>query len=189
MLAAHTGVNDRCNPDALLALMQAGDLRALDAVVHCYSARLVAVGRRCCRRPEDAEDAIQQALLDASRSLADYRGEGSPLAWLSTMVARRCRKQQRGQRNDLDRHVPIETAACTCAAPSPEEMAARAELTDRLEIALAEVRRSDRLLLILSLEGWSSPELAEHFGTTPEAIRTRLSRLRRRLRHTLKENE
>lgn len=167
--------------------MQAGDLQALDAMVRCYSGRLVAVGRRCCRRPEDAEDAVQQALLEASESLEDFRGEGSPLAWLSTMVARRCRKQRRGRRNDLDRHDSIEDAGCRCAAPSPEELAARAELTGHLESALSEIRRADRLLLILSVEGWSSIELAEHFDLTPEAIRARLSRLRRRLRHTLRE--
>jgi DNA-directed RNA polymerase specialized sigma24 family protein len=49
--------------------MQAGDIAALDRFAREHGARLLAVARRACRSRDDAEDAVQQALVHASTSM------------------------------------------------------------------------------------------------------------------------
>src|ERR1041385_8400218 len=89
----------------LKRLMQAGDVSALDTLARAYGPRLLAVARRHCRLAADAEDAVQLALVNAARSMTSFRGEGSPLSWLSTLVARGCARIDRDRSNDPRRTV------------------------------------------------------------------------------------
>lgn len=167
--------------DPILALMQAGDLRALDHIAREYGPRLARVALRCCRSPHDAEDAVQNALVQASRSLPTYRGTGSPLAWMATLVARSCYRFNA-------RHAPgvdddgVEVP-CSCAGPEAE--LERRRLGERLSDALMRLSRTDRLILILASEGWTGPEIAEQFDMTAVAVRNRLKRARQRVRARL----
>jgi RNA polymerase sigma-70 factor (ECF subfamily) len=161
---------------ALLALMQAGDLRALDQLVRAYGRRLLAVARRRCRRAADAEDAVQQALLAASSAMTSYRGEGSPLAWLATLVSRSCYRLNEGLA------PPAEAGDRPCGCEDPERVAERAELGVRLGGALMRLSRTDRLAFVLAAEGFTSGEIAERFGLSADGVRSRLKRSRKRLR-------
>ncbi|MBX7097399.1 MAG: sigma-70 family RNA polymerase sigma factor [Myxococcaceae bacterium] len=164
---------------SLLALMQAGDLAALDALARAWGDRLLAVARRRCHLPADAEDAVQQALLTASTAMTGIRGDGDPLAWLSTLVSRTCQR--------LNRRVgtaePLEDAPCGC--DGPEALAERRELGAALESALMALPRLDRLLFLLAAEGFDGVELAERFALSHDAVRGRLKRARHRLREAL----
>jgi RNA polymerase sigma-70 factor (ECF subfamily) len=164
--------------DQLLALMQAGDLLALDALARAYSDKLLAVARRQCHLAADAEDAVQQALLVASAAMTGIRDDGAPLAWLSTLVARSCFRLNAQARRVGD-EVPEE------GCDDPTEQYERRELAGRLEGALMALQRTDRLLILLSVEGFTSVELAEQFGLSHDAVRSRLKRARQTLRDTL----
>lgn len=168
---------------SLLALMQAGDAEALDRLARAYGPRLLAVARRCCRSEHDAEDAVQQALLSAGRAMQGYRGEGSPLAWLSTLVARSCYRMNRDPHNDPARTSREEAPPCT--ADDPAARAEQRELERRLGDALMALSRTDRLAVLLATEGWTSDEIGAHFGLTSNAVRSRLKRARKTLREIL----
>src|SRR5437868_6709415 len=94
----------------LVQLMQSGDMLALDRFARTYGARLLAVARRHCHLPADAEDAVQQTLVAASASMTAIRAEGSPIDWLSPLVARHCyRLNRQAQRPD-----PLDEEPCHC---------------------------------------------------------------------------
>src|SRR5690349_17543769 len=76
-----------CDPDRLTALVRNGDPAALDHITRCYGERLLAAGRRHCRTSDEAEDAVQDALVTASTQLDSFRGEGSLEGWLVRIVA------------------------------------------------------------------------------------------------------
>ena len=193
----------RCNADDLVARMREGDVGALEQITYCYGERLIAVGRRYCRDEEAARDAVQDAILTAGMKLADFRGEGSVEGWLVTMVANYCRRMQRGDKNDPSLHVPLDpevhggvgasaTAATGASGPgpaaehTPEEQTARGELLRIIGKALLELEPRDRVMILLSdAEGWKAPEIAKSLEMTPAAVRTRLSRARKRLREHL----
>ena len=171
--------------ETLLELMQRGDLRALDHLARTYGDRLLAVARRRCDLREDAEDAVQQALLAAGTAMTGYRGEGSPLAWLSTLVARSCyRMNRRASRTDP---LADEEAPCTCEDPAA--VAERRELGEALGEALMSLSRIDRLAFLLAVEGVSSVEIAGRFSLTHDAVRSRLKRARKILREALKKRD
>ncbi len=162
--------------EELLELMQRGDVRALDVLAREYGKRLLSVARRQCHLAADAEDAVQQALLAASSSMSSFRGEATPLAWLSTLVARNCyRMNARAERHEPEAEVP-----CNCA-----DTAENRQLSERLGAALMKLSRTDRLAFLLSVEGFTSVEIAERFALTSDAVRGRLKRARKILREEL----
>lgn len=171
---------DLCDTADLIALMRAGDLVALDRFNRCYGARLIAVAKQRCRLTDDAEDAVQDALIEAGRTMTSYRGEGTPVAWLSTLVARRCGRLGRGLRNDPSLHVGSVELACTC--DDPEVQAQDAELGERLSRALAKLTATDRFAVMLADQGLTGPEIAAELGITANAVRGRLKRSRATLR-------
>ncbi|HEY1099443.1 MAG TPA: sigma-70 family RNA polymerase sigma factor [Myxococcota bacterium] len=178
--------------DDLLALMQAGDVEALDRLARRAGPRLLAVARRACRRAVDAEDAVQQALVAATTSMRGYRGDGSAVAWLSTLVTRSCWRLNRAD-DRLDDRLDVVDAgvvddvagfAC-CRVDDPEVLLERARLGDAIGAALMQVPRTDRLLFLLAVDGADSHELAERFGLSRDAVRSRLKRTRQILRRLL----
>lgn len=176
-----------CTTESLLRLMRAGDIAALDQLSICYGQRLAAVARRCCRRPDDAEDAVQQALLEAGRVRARWSGVRDPLAWLATLVSRSCGRLNRGMANDPSRHEDGVELPCACA--SPEAQAADHELGLRLSASLARLNRTDRVVLLLTAEGWTGPEIASELEISPDAVRSRLKRARQAVRADMERAE
>jgi RNA polymerase sigma-70 factor (ECF subfamily) len=172
-----------CDPHALIQLMRDGDLEALDRMSRCYGLRLMAVGRRYCGDEDRAKDAVQEALLSAGKHLKDFRGEGSPEGWLVRMVANACHRMRRGRKNDPRLHVSADDVDPVDPFTSPEGEALRGELAEALGKALLDLQPRDRTILLLAeADGWKGPEIATELDMTPEAVRQRLSRLRRRLR-------
>lgn len=178
------GEEDACNPERLTALVRSRDPAALDRLTRCYAERLLAAGRRHCRTADEARDAVQDALLVATTRLDSFRGDGSLEGWLVRVVASACGRLRRGAKNDPERHDPdVELAA---PAASPEDDAARREVGERLQEALLALGPEDRLVVLLAeVDGFDAPEIAARLGVTPGAVRTRLSRLRGRLREAL----
>ncbi len=173
-----------CDPDEMVGLMKSGDLEALDRMTRCFGDRLVAIGRSHCRTEDQAQDAVQDALLSAGQNLKSFRGEGSVEGWLVRMVTNACRRFHRGRKNDPSLHVrDVELGE---GDEEPEALALRLEMADHLGEALLALSAQDRALVLLSdAQGWKAPEIAEKMGMTHGAVRTRLSRARKRLRENV----
>lgn len=175
-----------CDPTRLATLARAGDLRALDELTRCQGERLLAVGRQHCRDEEDARDAVQEALLAAVQHLGSYRGDGPLEGWVIRMVARFCGRARRGRKNDPGLHE--RDVELSSEAAGPEEAAHLARMAGALGDALLLLNPMDRAVLLLAeAEGWTGPHIAAEIGATPEAVRARLTRARRRVRGALEE--
>lgn len=175
--------DDVCNPERLTRLAQSGDASALDQITRCFAERLLAAGRRHCRTV-DADDAVQDALLIATENLHTFRGDGSLEGWLVRLVASACARRRRGRKNDPNLHDT--DVDLTDDGESPEAVLDRHTVGALLEGALLSLEPDDRQVLLLSeVEGMSAPEVAERVGISAGAVRTRLSRLRARMRHAL----
>jgi RNA polymerase sigma-70 factor (ECF subfamily) len=176
--------DDVCSAERLMQLVRGGDPRTLDHITRCYGERLLRAGRRHCRSREEADDAVQEALLTATLQLEQFRGEGSLEGWLVRIVARACRRLGRGQKNDASLHDSDVEPGGTL--PSPEDAAAERELGELLDRALLGLSAEDRALLLLAeLEDWTAVEIGAELGLSAGAVRTRLSRLRARVRDAL----
>jgi RNA polymerase sigma-70 factor, ECF subfamily len=174
-----------CSPERLMGLVRQGDAEALDQITRCYSQRLLQAGRRHCRTMSEAEDAVQDALITAAH-LPDLERDSSLEGWLVKVVASACRRIGRGQKNAPHLH---ETDVELGAEGDPEEAAARRELASLLERTLLELTPTDRSILLLAeLEDFSAAEIGAELDLSEGAVRTRLSRLRRRVAESLSQD-
>ena len=173
-----------CEPQVLIELARRGEVEALDLATRCHGERLLAVGIRYCRTPDEARDAVQDALLSAKVNLGSFRGEGTLEGWLVRMVVNACHRLSRGRKNDPALHVT--DTELSAAAAGPEALTGRGEVAMALGRALEALSPQDRLVLLLAeAEDWTGPEIARELGTTPGAVRTRLSRARAKVREEL----
>src|SRR3954468_8784748 len=78
------------DPEEILTAAQRGDRVALEELLFRYRRRLHAYGLRVCKSTEDAEDAVQETLWAASRSIHAFRGTASVATWLFTIVRNYC---------------------------------------------------------------------------------------------------
>jgi RNA polymerase sigma-70 factor (ECF subfamily) len=167
-----------------MQLVRDGEPSALEHITRCYGERLLAAGKRHCRTGAEADDAVQDALLSAATNLDQFRAEGSLEGWLVRIVATACRRFTRGQKNDAKSHDS--DVELTDASESPEQEVARRELSRLIDGTLLELAPEDRAILLLAeLEDWSAPEIAAEMGLSAGAVRTRLTRLRARVREAL----
>src|SRR5712664_3535363 len=85
-------------PDVLVARAQAGDEAALEALYRAFETPVYNLARRMLRRPEDAEDVLQETFLEVVRNIKQYRGEGHLWGWVrriaSTKALMRIRRDQ-----------------------------------------------------------------------------------------------
>ncbi len=154
----------------------------------------------------DPEDVLQEAYLAALQRLSHYRDEssGSPLVWLRMIVMQTLTDLHRhhlgAQMRDVDREVSLrgwtntQTTSASLAAllmgrfTSPSQAAARAELFDRAERAIADMDPLDREVLALRhFEELTNSEVAEVLGIQQKAASIRYIRALKRLKAVLAE--
>lgn len=135
-----------------------------------YRAAYAVLGSR-----QDAEDAVQQALMKGWAARRSARSGGA--AWLTRIVVNECRNIQRERR----RVTPV--ARMPEPEPPPEDAPDGA-----LGEAVAALPESLRLPLLLKYaEGFSEKEVAAALGLSLTATKSRLLRARRALRRALGE--
>ena len=90
----------------LLASARAGDSAAFECLVMPHWDALLRVTQRILRNREDAEDAVQTALLDAFRNLNSFRGCSRFSSWLTRIAMNaafmRLRVSRRKKETSLD---------------------------------------------------------------------------------------
>ena len=72
--------------EALVALIAGHDHRAFEAMMRKHNGKLFRVARAILRDDAEAEDALQDAYLDAYRHIADFRGGSRLATWLTRIV-------------------------------------------------------------------------------------------------------
>jgi RNA polymerase sigma-70 factor (ECF subfamily) len=166
--------------DQLKALRD-GSPAAFDAVYAAYRGRIYNFLYRLSGRRDVADDLFQETWLKLARHAASLRDDTDLGAWLFT-VARNAYLSHR--RWSLVERVRRDQAGATpetwtAHKPGPDRATeARRELDD-LERALAALPPSAReVLLLVGVEGLGHDQAAAVLGTTPEALRQRLSRAR-----------
>src|SRR5436309_10662890 len=88
--------DDEASEDrALLARHVDGDRAAFGELVRRHQDRLWRVALRTLGNPDDAADAVQDALVSAYRGAAGFRGNSAVTTWLHRIVVNACLDQAR----------------------------------------------------------------------------------------------
>ncbi len=158
-----------------------------DALAEIYDAHFDFVWRNARRLgvPEaSADDVAQDVFMVVQRRIADYDGRASMQAWIFGILVRVVRDHRRSFRRKGARNVPLELEPApdpaASPAPTPIDLAERAQRIRLVDKLLGEIGEDKRTLLILSeFEQWTLREIAELFGSNTNTIYSRLQAAKR----------
>lgn len=177
----------------LLASHCAGDPDAFSEIVRRHRDRLWAVALRTTGDPEEASDALQDALISAYRRADTFRGESAVTTWLHRIVVNACLDRLR--RRSVRSWVPLPEEEAGGAVlldegvhADPRAAVESAETTREVREALATLPPDQRAAIVLvDLEGWSVEDAARILDCPTGTIKSRCFRgrakLAERLRH------
>jgi RNA polymerase sigma-70 factor (ECF subfamily) len=177
--------------DALIALAQGGDAAARERLFALYRSYLIMLARSQVQRrlqgKVDASDLAQDALLEAHKGFASFRGKTSPelAAWLREILAHRLSRSVRHffetKRRDaaLERSLAVELdnassmmeRGLAAADASPSQIAAQQEtslvLADALEALPDDYRQ---VILLRNFQGLPFADVAEAMGRSVDSV-------------------
>jgi len=161
-----------------------GDPDAFAEIVRRHRNRLWSVALRTTGDPEEASDALQDALISAFRRAESFRGDAQVTTWMHRIVVNACLDRMRRRSSRPTDPLPADEdrePASTASAPDPDP----AEVSERRADVLAALRlltdEQRAALVLVDMEGYSVDEAAELLGCAPGTVKSRCSRGRARL--------
>ncbi|HEY6496693.1 MAG TPA: RNA polymerase sigma factor SigM [Trebonia sp.] len=156
-----------------------GDPDAFGLLFRRHSGRLWAVALRITCDPDDAADALQDAMISAFRRAGDFRGESAVTTWLHRIVVnasldllRRRSARSVSWSGDPD-DLPL---------PEPGEGASAADSRIDVDAALRTLPPPQRAALVLvDMLGYSVADTSAILGVSEGTVKSRCARGRARL--------
>src|SRR5450631_2455063 len=169
--------SDVDDPDAadleLLRRHLAGDADAFALIVRRHRDRLWAVALRTTGDPEDAADALQEALISAMRHAASFRGDAKLSTWLHRIVVNACLDKLRRRAAHPTSPLPDDDRA---PSTSRDEFDDRDTAAD-VRAALATLPADQRAAIVLvDIEGYPVADAAAILEVPTGTVKSRCAR-------------
>jgi RNA polymerase sigma-70 factor (ECF subfamily) len=140
-----------------------------------------------------AADAVQNALLKASRSWKRFRGDAQVKTWLTRIVIHAVRDAIRAENQGLRKQttVSIDQADCTITAVTrnddgPPEQALHEELQQTVHSAIRKLPdRQREVFSLIVWQGMAAGEVAGVLDISSQTVHANLHAARKRLRELL----
>jgi RNA polymerase sigma-70 factor (ECF subfamily) len=190
-------------PNAIVDLARraaAGDRDALEQLLLEVQEVAWRFSKTVCGHTEDAEDAMQEALVQTFRFIARLRDPDAFRPWLYRMVRNACLMSRRRRVGEprhlasLDELLPTPGGGrrldAAEPAKNPEQLVVNAALRRRLATALKKLPPAFRMIVFLrEMEGLSTRETADVVGVSEDTVKARLHRARVFLQRELADTE
>ena len=172
----------------LVAAHRAGDTEAFDELVREHRLQLLAHANRKLRCDAAAQDALQETLVRAYKSLPKFNGEYRLGPWLHRIMANVCVDEAHRRHRDSEKTGKLATqSARLFEAPSAEDELGLnfddADLRKALDDLPGAHREAFVLRVVNELE---YAEVAERVGVSEQNARARVSRARSAIRAAVK---
>ena len=172
----------------------ANDHAAFERLMRRYNSRLFRIARAILKDDAEAEDAVQDAYLEAFRHIGEFRGQSQVATWLTRIAINQALMRLRRHKRERV-VVPFpgdtggtarQTEVIDQKAESPAAATLRAEIRNVVETRIDELPPAFRAVFIMrDVEEMTVQETAECLGIPPATVRTRLFRARALLRDAL----
>jgi RNA polymerase sigma-70 factor, ECF subfamily len=174
------GIADPERTDAeLLVAHVAGDRYAFEELFYRHHRQLYRLAQITSRNPDDAADALQDAMLSAHRSAPAFRYDASVSSWLYRIVVNACLDRLR--RNKFHASTPLEDDVCHMGDPTT-----RVDTALVVERALLRLPVEQRAVVVaVDMQGYSVAETARLLGVPEGTVKSRCSRARAKLAKSL----
>jgi len=177
-----------------LEKLRAGDRLEFSRMVEAYSSRLYRLALKMLGNQQDAEDVLQETFIKAFRHLSGFDGRSSISTWLYRIAANEALMLMRKKHlptisldepleGDKGESEPLQIVDWCCI---PEHELMNEEARQQLDKAVQNLPPNLRMAFLLrDIEDLSTQEAADVLGLSENALKTRLSRARLRLREEL----
>jgi RNA polymerase sigma-70 factor (ECF subfamily) len=180
----------------LLRGLKARDPASFETFVRVHSARMLAVARRFLGNEADAQDAVQDAFMNAFRAIDGFQADSRLSTWLHRIVVNaslmKVRTRSRRGEEPIDPFLPVFREGGIPQHPTAEwrsagiDALAREESREVVRNAIDRLPASYRNVLVLrDIEGFDTAETSRLLDLTPSAVKIRLHRARQALRALL----
>lgn len=174
---AHGERSDR----ELLAAHVAGDRYAFEELFYRHQRQLYRLAQMTSRNPEDAKDALQDAMLSAHRSAPAFRHDCAVSSWLYRIVVNSCLDRLR--RNKTYPTAALQEDTCQVGDPTP-----RVDTAIVVERALMRLPAPQRAAVVaVDMQGYSVAETARLLGVAEGTVKSRCARARAKLAEALRD--
>lgn len=179
------GAMERPGDAELVARILSGDMRALETLMRLHNRTLYRTARAILRDDAEAEDAVQEAYLQAYRSLAAFRGGAKLSTWLVRIAANNALMRRRRLAR-APQTASIDEVDMASSEPGPERSAQAAEARRKLEVRIDALPGDYKAVFVLrAVEELNVAETSAALGIPKATVRTRFFRARRLLRESL----
>jgi len=159
----------------LLADHVAGDGYAFEELFYRHQRHLHRLARLTSRSPEDAADALQDALLSAHRTAGAFRHDAAVSSWLHRIVFNACLDR-------LRRNKTHPTAALVGDAYPVADRTAQVDTAIMVQHALMRLSPAQRAAVVaVDMQGYSIADTARLLGVAEGTVKSRCARARTRL--------
>lgn len=176
--------------EQLVSEAKRGSSEAFEELQRLYSRRLYRIILSIIKKPEDAQDALQDTFLRSYSSLAKFEGRSNIYSWLTRIAInsalailrkRRARPEvlfdPNGEPGDGNPHVEVEDPA-----PNPEQIYEQRQRLGRLSRAVQSLEPPLRIAVQIRMtEEYSLKQIGRQLDITEAAVKARLYRARKRL--------
>lgn len=180
----------------------AGHVGAFDVLMQRHNQRLYRAARGILRDEAEAEEAVQDAWWKAYQHLREFRGDASPLTWLTRIAINEALMRQRqnkthagriqayGSDEEADQIIAAQGDTMTLIRPAqPDQLASDTELRRLIEARIDELPDRYRAVFMLrGVEGLSFAEIAAILHLSQTTARMRFMRARGLMRKALQQD-
>lgn len=173
----------------LITDLAEGGPEAMDRLLSDAQALARRFSTLVCGNAPDAEDAVQDALLQTYRHAERIRDPGAFRTWLYRTVKNACLMSRRGRVREPLRLLSLDADTANGVAaegPTPEDRAAALDARTELRRGLSKLPKEYRLVIFLrDIEGLSTGDAASLLGISEDNLKQRLHRARALLKKQL----
>lgn len=171
------GLAELSDHDLLRRHAAGGDKEAFGELFRRHRDRLWAVALRTLSDPDEAADALQDAMINAYRSAAKFRGDAAVTTWLHRIVVNSCLDRVRRKRArpaiPMSDQLPEDATG-----DQPGDRAAVLAVRD----ALGRLSFDHRAVVVyIDMLGYSVSDVAAILQIPPGTVKSRASRARSQL--------
>lgn len=167
----------------------AGDVEAFRPLVEVYQTQVYNLALRMLGNEREAEDAAQDAFLQAYVRLATYKPEWRFKTWLMTIASNLCIDRLRRRRLEplaftdmAQREAGDEEIEFTSRDPQPDAVVVHKQRDEAIRAMLLELPAEDRgMVVMFYFNDMSYEEIAQATHTTVSAVKSRLFRARQKM--------
>jgi len=182
----------------LIERLKSKDPAAMDELVDSYGGKIYSLAMGLLKNQEDAEDVLQDTLLQIYQKIETFRSESAMSSWIYKIALNfsymKIRKNKKGRYIPLDENMPqfkqdgMHVNPVANWAEKGDTAFLNRELGEILRENIGKLSEKYRTVLVLrDVEGLSSEEVAGITGMTVPAVKSRLHRARLFLREKLSE--